>query len=427
MQYALDCFTTVITTLVCFFMLFKKYEIKKDHLILRISSVVLILLIKCFAILLGIPPLNLLTSCLLCVSVVWVTYKCSVKTTIIYSLLLVMIAFVSDVLGIIIVSGFYDNTITETMGTTDLVWHHHIWNWIFQIVLSRITALFIKQNHNIRTRWYEMTFYIFLLSFEVSIFIAISYAVQDYMSGQFLILVMSGFMILDICFIFILQKISSLRDTEQRLRLMEQQETLQLQMYRELNKKYKKAREIAHDINRHISSLESLISYEHYKQAEQYFFDLTKATERLNPIIKNQNSILAIILNTVSERCEKENIELKLNVEDFSLDFISDIDMTTIFSNLFDNAIEACMELSRTQRYINFVLKKQIGLIVVNITNSCEVKSDNGSILNHSTKANHSGIGLLNVRKAVNKYNGVFSAQYEENSFCATATFSENR
>ena len=85
------------------------------------------------------------------------------------------------------------------------------------------------------------------------------------------------------------------------------------------------------------------------------------------------------------------------------------------------------MELSRTQRYINFVLKKQIGLIVVNITNSCEVKSDNGSILNHSTKANHSGIGLLNVRKAVNKYNGVFSAQYEENSFCATATFSENR
>lgn len=196
-------------------------------------------------------------------------------------------------------------------------------------------------------------------------------------------------------------------------------------MYQELRKKYNTTCEIAHDINRHISSLKALIKLNPNKQAECYLSDLTKDTERLRPVIKNQNAILEIILNTVSERCEKGNISLEMNVEDFPLQFISDIDITTIFSNLFDNAIEACMELSKSQRKIHIVLRMQMGLIVLRITNSSKEIEFKEFHFHHSTKANHYGIGLSNVKKDVEKYDGIFSVQQDKNQFCVSITFSE--
>lgn len=426
MQFVLDCVTTILTAVLCFLMLFNKYEIKSNYIIARISSIILIIAAKIGLLFLHIPPINLISIWAVCLFVIYFIYNCRLKTTLMYSFIFLMIALVSDSLGVLIVSTFYHHTITETLGATDLVWHHHIWNWLLQIFLSRITSLIIRKNDKINAKWHEMLFYIFLLLFEVILFACVSSAIQDYMSGNFLILIMSGFMMLDIYIMYILHKISLSREAEQKIRLMQQQEHLQLQMYQELRKKYNTTCEIAHDINRHISSLKALIMSNPNKQVECYLSDLTKDTERLRPVIKNQNAMLEIILNTVSERCEKSNISMEMNIEDFPLQFISDIDITTIFSNLFDNAIEACMELSKSQRKIHVVLRMQMGLIVLRITNSCKETESKEFHFHHSTKINHYGIGLSNVKKAVEKYDGVFSIQQDINQFCVSVTFSEH-
>lgn len=426
MQFLLDCATTVLTALLCFLLLFQKYKIKKEYLPIRIISVLGIITLKNCLIFLKIPILNFVSSFLMSILIIYIIYQCQLKTSLIYAFLFLMIALVSDVLGVLIISTFYNHTITETLGTTDLVWHHHLWNWIIQIFLSRMTALVIRKNDSIKAKWHELLFYIFLLIFEMAFFACVASAIQDYMSGQFLIFIMSGFMILDIYIMYILHKISLSREAQQKVWLMQQQEQLQLQMYQELREKYDETCEIAHDIKRHISSLKSLIEGDNDEQAEYYLSDLTKETERLCPTIKNQNPMLEIILNTVLDRCEKENINLEMNVEDFQIDFISDMDITTIFSNLFDNAIEACSELSKSQRKIHFVFKMQMGLIVLRITNSCIKTATNKFKFHHSTKSNHSGIGLSNVKKAVERYDGVFTVQQNENQFCVSVTFSEH-
>lgn len=159
------------------------------------------------------------------------------------------------------------------------------------------------------------------------------------MSGQFLILMMSGFMVLDIYIMYIFHKISASRENEKKIELMEQQEQLQLQMYQELRKKYQETHAVAHDINRHVSALKALIAASPNQQAETYLSDLAKTTKRLKPVIRNQNAILEIILNTIAARCEKEDISLELHIDDFPLQFISDMDITTIFSNILDNAV----------------------------------------------------------------------------------------
>lgn len=426
LQFILDCTTTVLTAVLCFLMLFHKYEVKRDHAVVRIIGIGCLIAIKMGILLLHISPLNLLTLWFVCISVIYTMYHCRFSTALIYSVVFLMIALVADALGVLIVSNFYHNTITETLGEADLVWNHHIWNWILQIFLSRIAALIIQKNENIRVKWHEILFYMLLLLFQTILFACISSAIQDYMSGQFMILMMSGFMILDIYIMYIFHKISLSRETEQKVRLMQQQGQLQLQMYQELHEKYKTTREIAHDINRHISALRALITANPNEKAECYLSDLTEDTERLHPTIQNQNAMLEIILSTISDRCEKEHISLEMNVEDFSLQFISDMDVTTIFSNLLDNAIDACLEISKSQRKIHVVLRKQMGLIALRITNTCRETEAHEFCFHRSTKKHHSGIGLSNVKKAVEKYNGVIRVHQEKCQFCVSITFNDN-
>lgn len=416
MQFALDCFTTVLNAVLCFSLLHNKYKTNDINPAARIAIIACIMGGKIGVVFFQIPPLNLITTWILCFSVIYINYKCLLKGALIYSLIFLIMSLVADALGVLIVSAFYNHAITETLGGgIAIIWYRHLLNWIIQIFLTRITASIIRKDNNIQIKWHELTFYIILLLFEIIFFACVSTAIQDYMSGQFLIFVMSGFIILDIYIMYMLHKISLARENEQKINLMQQQEQLQLQMYRELQEKYNTTREISHDINRHINSLKALIADKPIEKAEHYISDLIKETERLKPFIKNQNAMLEIILNTISDRCEKEHILLEMNIEDFKMDFISDMDITTIFSNLFDNAIEACMEIPISERNIHVVIRKQIGLIVFRITNPCK----------NTTKMNHSGIGLSNVKKAVKKYEGIINISHEENQFCVSVTFNE--
>ncbi len=424
MQFALDCVTTLLIAILCFFMLFQKYEIKREKLILKIVVLTGIIGIKISSILLKIAPLNLFMSWIMCFSVIFLMYRCNWRTALIYSIGYDMIVLVTDAFGVLFVSAFYGNTITETLGATDLVWHHHIWNWIMLLFLSRIISLVIRKNENINVRWHEFIFYIFLILYEVIFFASVSSAIQNYMSGNFLIFLMLGFMILDICVMVILNRISSARESEQRLRLMQQQEELQHQMYQELQKKYAETCKVAHDINRHVSSLKALIETNDCSdKAQKYLSELTEESNRLYPAIKNQNPMLEIILNTTKAKCLSYNIEFNMSIEDFEMPFISDMDMTTIFSNLLDNAIEACSEIAKSRRKIRMIMRAQMGLIVIKITNPCADFNISDVKFGRSTKKNHSGIGLSNVRKAVEKYEGIMNVKKENNIFCVSITF----
>lgn len=424
MQFVLDCGTTLLIAILCFFMLFQKYEIKKDRLILRITIIFGIIAVKVGIVLLKIAPLNLFMSLIMCFAVIKLLYECKTRTAILYSFIYDIMTLVTDAFGVLFVSEFYGNTITETLGATDLVWHHHIWNWIMLLFLSRIISLVIRKNDNINVRWHEFIFYIFLLLYEVITFASVSSAIQDYMSGNFLIFLMLGFMILDICVMVILNRISSARESEQKLCLMQQQENLQLQMYQELQKKYTETCKVAHDINRHVSSLKALMgTNDSSDKAQKYLSELTEESNRLYPAIKNQNPMLEIILNTTNAKCLSNNIEFSMSIDDFEMSFISDMDMTTIFSNLLDNAIEACIEIVKSRRKIRVIMRAQMGLIVIKITNPCADFNISNIKFGHSTKANHSGIGLSNVRKAVEKYGGIMNIKKENSMFCVSITF----
>lgn len=386
--------------------------------ILVISGII----VKALVIFFKISPLNFITSFLIIVLIIHMLFDCNKFSLFIYATLFVMIELCADALGVIIVSVFHKNTISVTIGATSLAWNHHLWDWLFQIVLTRMTKLLILKKEHFKIIWHEIIFYIFLVSFEVGIFAYFSHVTYSNSSGFLMLLIIVGFLFLDLYIIYIFNKISYLREKEHQTDLMNQREQMQLQMYHELQKMYRTTCEAAHDINRHVTALKKWISDESGQKAEKYLSDLSDTAKQLQPRIRNQNEILEIILNTVASTCEREQIKLDMDIEDFSMEFISDMDITTIFSNLLDNAVDACMEIENAPKTIQIVLCQKMGLIALRITNTCAYKGAELPQKWHSTKENHTGIGLSNVQKTVEKYEGVVSVKTKQEIFQVSVT-----
>ena len=109
------------------------------------------------------------------------------------------------------------------------------------------------------------------------------------------------------------------------------------------------------------------------------------------------------------------------SVEDVPMDFIKDFDITAIFANLWDNAIEACDKVD-DGKYISMDISRQNNFLLVNIENSYNgvvIKNKDGYI---STKNNHDGMGLKSVQLVVEKYDGVFTTIYNTVAFRAEIT-----
>lgn len=375
MSYVLDCTTLLLNVILCFYLLYDKYPLRKTHMTKRTILLALAVIVKAIVIFFKISPLNFITNFLMIVLIIRLLFNCNKSSLFIYAALFAMITLCSDALSVIIVSVFHKNTISVTMGTSSLTWNHHLWDWLIQIILTRISKLLILKKEHFKIVWHEIIFYIILVSFEVGIFAYFSHVTHSSSSGFLMLLIMIGFLFLDLYIIYIFNKISNLREKEHQTDLMKQREQIQLQMYHELQKMYQTTCEAAHDINRHVNALKSWISGESCEKAEQYLSDLSDTAKQLQPRIRNQNEILEIILNTVASTCEREQIKLDMDIEDFSMKFISDMDITTIFSNLLDNAVDACMEIKNAPKTIQIVLCQKMGLIALRITNTCAYTS----------------------------------------------------
>lgn len=205
--------------------------------------------------------------------------------------------------------------------------------------------------------------------------------------------------------------VAQTRELKHRLELMQQQSILTHQYYEELEQNYSESRKVIHDIRNHLHAIEQMQKLEN----STYLDDVHAMLNSLGMKFYTENRMLNIILNDKLKKLQPEQVEC--NLGGISLDFISDLDITTIFANLLDNAVEA------SEQQHDFRLKirgEQIqDFIVVKICNTYYGSYAPGV----SGKEGHEGIGFTNVRQALEHYHGEMHICYEEGIFEVTVMF----
>lgn len=182
---------------------------------------------------------------------------------------------------------------------------------------------------------------------------------------------------------------------------------------------YERVRKLRHDIKNHIAFIKILLQDNKIEQAQHYTKHIDDIMDQ-TLIYHFENDSINYMLNL--KALKQTNIDFKISISD-PLDFLDDFDISIIFGNLLDNAIEAQENVDNKQIIID--IYNEFGITYIYIKNAIfeSVLETNPRLLTSKTKKIEHGIGIDSVRSAVNKYNGETTIYEEENMFIVKITF----
>lgn len=411
---------SIVTVFSGMWVLFQILE-RRSHFFLRLLGVLGIAIVQGSLGLLQIPILNIMSSSLMIVGLTLLCYRCKKLYFLVYDVLIIFCSFVSDVFSVLVVSTYYDNSISSTLQENNFL-VRSIFACLMIFLLCQLLFTLIRRKHAIFS-WYEAIFYTMLAAGEIAVFAYVCKYIQSYSSGMFLILFLLGCLVLDVYIVAVFYRISIVRKTEKENALLQQQSEMQLEVYSDLQQRYQNSMRMIHDAKRHVRALESLIQSDHLAEAQQYKESLFQKLNELQPSIQCDNPLLSAILNHVFLKAEQRHIALKMDLQgEEQLSMLAGVDLTTIVSNLLDNAIDAVSELPEEQRYIHFAVAFQMGEIMIHVENPTknDLKREGNAVV--STKEGHFGLGLKNVGMVVKKYKGDFKIYVKDGNFVVAIT-----
>lgn len=101
------------------------------------------------------------------------------------------------------------------------------------------------------------------------------------------------------------------------------------------------------------------------------------------------------------------------------LDFLSPVDMYTLFGNALDNAIEASMSLPEEVRNVSVTVRRQMGSVFIQVENyfSRPLRMEGGKLLSTKKDAVNHGYGLESIRQVAARYGGTVDISTQEDIF----------
>lgn len=145
-----------------------------------------------------------------------------------------------------------------------------------------------------------------------------------------------------------------------------------------------------------------------------YIEGIVSDIDSANQIGKTNNNLLDLIIKKYNYICKKNSISFEKNIHSSEIDFISDSDLTAIFNNLLDNAVEAAK--TSTRKYIVLNINNFGNITHIDLLNSCDeapVAKNHRLITNKRDRITH-GYGYKSVSRTVKKYNGDIEWQYDK-------------
>ncbi len=210
------------------------------------------------------------------------------------------------------------------------------------------------------------------------------------------------------------------------LEIRKKQSEMQYQYYEKVEQRYQSSRKMVHDMRNHLQAIEALQEQDADK-GKEYVKDMRRMLDSFGIVNYTENRMLNIILNDKAEEAQKNGIGMEIRIDEIRLEHIRDMDMTTIFANLLDNALEAAEQVVG-KRMIQVQADTFHDFTVVKIRNSMPCGSAAKGTESSSVKKDrksHMGIGLENVRDTLETYGGGMMTEIQEGEFVVSITIPE--
>lgn len=168
-----------------------------------------------------------------------------------------------------------------------------------------------------------------------------------------------------------------------------------------------------HDLKHQIAALRTMAS----EDSEKYLKQIERAVMVYGDIAKTGNNALDITLTEKCLLCDEHKIKFTYMVDVESLAIMQPTDVSTLFGNILDNAIECADSEDEEKRIIRMNVCENRGYLKIHCENFCSRNVEFESDLpktNKTDRAYH-GFGVKSIRYIAQKYGGtLYMGQQDE-------------
>lgn len=189
---------------------------------------------------------------------------------------------------------------------------------------------------------------------------------------------------------------------------------MQHSYYRDRLKEEERVRSIYHDLKNHLLILEA--QSDSSRETQKTIQTLKAQIEGYETYQHTGNDFLDIILRDKFRISREKKIDFSAVVHFEDGSFLEPLDISTIFGNALDNAIEASEKLPEGQRLITVKAARVRDMLAATVENNT---ASNLPLSGKTTKKDAllHGFGLPNIQKTVEKYGGQCRTQTDGRTF----------
>ena len=178
---------------------------------------------------------------------------------------------------------------------------------------------------------------------------------------------------------------------------------------------------LRHDMKNHLQAIFTDIKNGNIIEAQQHISDITDVYNSDGEIIHTGYPAIDSIVNFKLQSARKNVVKVNVSSTLPQGLNISSFDLTVIFGNLIDNALQA-VSLVPENKFIDLALHYSKGMMLIKVSNPFinEIKKSGDKVITTKKDKKNHGYGLTSVKEVVEKYNGTIDIIPENNIFTVT-------
>ena len=269
----------------------------------------------------------------------------------------------------------------------------------------------------IRKRELTIVFFVMLIMYSVS---NLSYVVTgtpfttEHTPELFIIRTIIDFAAVSMLYLYHALMLQTVEKIEaETLKSMYEMQYSQYQIQEEnmalVNRKY-------HDLKHQILALKAGAAQEN----QEYLDQMLEEIKHYETSYSTGNRILDTILSSEAMKCQARGIEFTCVADGSILSFIDPMDISALFGNALDNAIEGAETISNEQeRLIHLTVDSQKSFVRIYVTNrfAGQLRFRHNLPLTTKADTNYHGFGIKSMKSIAEKYGGSIQAEAEDGWF----------
>ena len=172
-------------------------------------------------------------------------------------------------------------------------------------------------------------------------------------------------------------------------------------------------RRVYHDIKNHLLAIGTMDSS---GQVRAYTEELLTQFDSYENTVCTGNAVADALIAEKMLLARLDAISFNVCMDLRTLDFVSPVDLVSLFGNAVDNAMEAVRLLPEEKRRIYLKSVNSPGFVTLVFSNPYEklMRDESGEIVTGKADSENHGIGLQSIRHAAERYDGVIQIRQDE-------------